>query len=104
MATPPYTPHGSEFYLNEFFVLRSFRGKGVAEAAAVEVFNRHSGTWELQTNPESTNIRAQTFWRKTIKYYTDGVYEEKTADTMNDGTKLVLSFSNELKRRDIYAN
>lgn len=94
VATPPYTPHGSDFYLNEFFILRSFRGKGVAETAAAKVFNIHKGTWELQTNPRENNGRAQAFWRKTIRNYTAGNYAHEIADTNNDNNKMIFRFEN----------
>ncbi|AZS16009.1 GNAT family N-acetyltransferase [Paenibacillus lutimineralis] len=94
VATPPYTPHGTEFYLNEFFILRSFRGQGVAEAAAIQVFNLHSGTWELQTNPTDSNKRAQAFWRKTVRNYAPDSYLEEMKETSDDGNKLVFTFDN----------
>lgn len=97
VATSPYTPHESDFYLNEFFILRPFRGRGVAETAAVKVFNSHHGTWELQTNCKETNKRAQSFWRRTISNYTRGNYEEETAETKNDGNKLIFRFINSNK-------
>ncbi|OAB38294.1 acetyltransferase [Paenibacillus macquariensis subsp. defensor] len=94
VASPPYTPHGSDFYINEFFILRSYRGRGVAETAAVKVLNNHQGSWELQTNPIEVNKRAQTFWRRTINDYTDGNYQEEIAETKNDGNKLIFRFIN----------
>ncbi|WP_054955556.1 GNAT family N-acetyltransferase [Paenibacillus dakarensis] len=94
VATPPYTPHGSDYYMNEFFVLRPFRGQGAAEAAAVQVLDKHKGTWELQTNPGEGNKRAQSFWRRTINQYTSGSYQEKYDDTTNDGHKLIFQFEN----------
>ncbi|WP_438349952.1 GNAT family N-acetyltransferase [Paenibacillus sp. FA6] len=97
VGTPPYTPHGSDFYINEFFILRSFRGRGVAETAAVKVFDNHQGTWELQTNPRETNKRAQTFWRRIIHNYTVGNYKEETAETRNDGNKIIYRFQNSNK-------
>lgn len=94
VATPPYTPHGSEFYMNEFFMLRPFRGKGIAEAAAVQVFNKHKGSWELQTNPTEANKRAQFFWRKTMQNYTSESHQEEFANTENDGYKIIFRFDN----------
>ncbi|OAB30630.1 acetyltransferase [Paenibacillus macquariensis subsp. defensor] len=94
VASSPYTPHGSDFYINEFFILRSYRGRGVAETAAVKVLNNHQGAWELQTNPIEVNKRAQTFWRRTINDYTDGNYQEEIAETKNDGKKLIFRFNN----------
>lgn len=94
VASPPYAPPGCNFYMNEFFVLRSFRGKGGAEAAALQVFDLHLGVWELQTNPGDKNARAQRFWRKTINGYTHGQFTEHTADTSNDGLKRIFRFEN----------
>jgi len=93
VATPPYT-YGSEYYLNEFFILRSFRGLGVAEAAAIQVFNLHAGTWELKTNPTDSNKRAQSFWRKTVGNYTPDSYLEKIIESTDDGNMLSFSFDN----------
>jgi predicted acetyltransferase len=94
VATPPFTPHGSDFYMNEFFLLRPFRGRDIAENAAKEVFNNHMGSWELQTNPTEANVRAQNFWRKTIKGYAGGTYKEECSETSNDGRKLIFRFNN----------
>lgn len=92
VATPPYTPHGSDFYMNEFFLLRSYRGKGVAEAAAIQVFKMHKGSWEVQTHPAEINLRAQMFWRKAITHYTNGFFQEAAAETGNDGHKMIFTF------------
>lgn len=99
VATPPYTASESDFYLNEFFILRSFRGRGVADDAAIQVFDSHRGTWELQTHPGENNRSAQTFWRRTVNKYTKGEYQEEVAETKSDGTKLIFTFKN----RDILA-
>lgn len=93
VATPPYTPHGSDYYMNEFFILRPYRGMGVAQAAAVQVFHNHRSSWELQTNPTEKNTRAQSFWRKTISKYTSGSYQEDFTETENNGYKLMFRFN-----------
>lgn len=94
VATPPHTPPGCDFYLNEFFVLRPFRGRGIAEIVAKEVFNRHIGNWELQTNPTESNKRAQHFWRKTLQGYTGGNLQEECSETTGDGLKMIYRFNN----------
>lgn len=94
VATPPHTPPGCEFYLNEFFILRPFRGTGIAERAAKEVFNLHIGKWELQTNPTATNRRAQHFWRKTLKEYTGNSFQEECKKSFDDELKMIFNFCN----------
>ncbi|WP_020615516.1 GNAT family N-acetyltransferase [Paenibacillus daejeonensis] len=94
VATPPYTPHGTDYYMNEFFVLQPFRAHGVAQSAANQVFDSHRGSWEVQTNPTHTNLRAQAFWTKTIQQYTSGAYHKEVKRTNDDGDKLIFSFQN----------
>ncbi|WP_120465078.1 GNAT family N-acetyltransferase [Paenibacillus aceti] len=96
VATPPHTSPGIEFYMNEFFILRSFRGQGIAEAAAIQVFNLHAGTWELQTNPGEGNKRAQAFWRKTVGRYAPDTYREELIETEDNGKMMAFRFENKL--------
>ncbi|SHE15032.1 Predicted acetyltransferase [Chlamydia abortus] len=69
------------------------RGKGMAEQAAVQVFEKFRGSWQLFTNPSKKNIAGQKFWRKTVSNYTKGQYEE-TVGTTFDGYKMIFSFQN----------
>ncbi|URN95885.1 MAG: GNAT family N-acetyltransferase [Candidatus Pristimantibacillus lignocellulolyticus] len=94
VATPPYTPSPSyiNYYLNEFFLLRTYRGKGVGEQAIRQLIDRMPGYWELQTNPTNRNKRAQNFWRKTLNICTNGEYTEQLGHYYEDGEKLVFRF------------
>lgn len=68
-------PHSSDhFLMDEFFILRRYRRRGVGEWAAVSLFNRYSGAWEVGEIPE--NVEAQQFWRTVIGRYTGGDYKE----------------------------
>jgi len=58
----------------EFFILRKYRRRGVGRAAAVQIFDRFPGKWEVASI--ATNVPAQAFWRSTIDAYTDGRYHE----------------------------
>jgi predicted acetyltransferase len=58
----------------EFFVLRKYRGKRVGEAAALLIFERFPGDWQVAQI--STNASATTFWRKMIQRFTQGNYQE----------------------------
>jgi aminoglycoside 6'-N-acetyltransferase I len=51
IATPPHCTKGIDYFVNEFFLLKPFWGNGVAENAAVQVFDKLKGNWELFTNP-----------------------------------------------------
>ncbi|WP_336823666.1 GNAT family N-acetyltransferase [Sporosarcina sp. USHLN248] len=93
LATPPHCNKGIDYFVNEFFLIQSLRGKGIAERAANIVFDQFKGNWELFTNPSEKNIVAQKFWRKAISNYTNGVYTEVKKETF-DGYKLVFRFNN----------
>lgn len=58
----------------EFFVLRKYRRMGVGCAAALLVFDRLPGVWEVAS--AALNIPAHAFWRSTITKYTHGRYRE----------------------------
>lgn len=91
VATPPHT-FGSEFYMNEFFMMKPFRGKNIAEAAAVQVFNEFSGSWEIQTNATERNKRAQAFWRKTLHNYRSERGFKESVETRDDHEMMVFRF------------
>lgn len=93
VSTKRFTPHTCEFYLYEFFLARPFRGKGVAEKAAVRVFNMYRGKWELYTSVDN-NDRAQSFWRRTLKRYTNGEVIESKGQTFLREEKIIFRFDN----------
>ncbi|MGE8205719.1 GNAT family N-acetyltransferase [Heyndrickxia sp. NPDC080065] len=93
VATPPHCNKGIDYFVNEFFLLQSLRGHGIAEQAANKVFEQFRGNWELFTNPLEKNIVGQKFWRKTISNYTNGNYIEEYGETF-DGYKLIFRFNN----------
>lgn len=96
VATPPYT-YGSEFYMNEFFVMKPFRGKHVAENAASQVFDKHPGSWEVQTNATDRNKQAQAFWRKTMNNYVSDSRVQEFVAARDDNEKLIFQFNSTLE-------
>jgi predicted acetyltransferase len=62
------------WWMENFFVMRRFRGRGVGARVATMLFDRFPGTWEVaQITP---NVAAQAFWRTVIGLYTGGNYDE----------------------------
>ena len=71
-------PQGPSHYLmDEFFILRKYRRRGVGEWAAVWLFNHYDGIWEVGEIPE--NVEAQQFWRIIISRHTGGQFKEVDA-------------------------
>jgi predicted acetyltransferase len=56
---PPYD-------MAEFFVMRKYRRVGVGRRAAVDVFDRFPGAWQVRQ--QITNPAATAFWRTVIPY------------------------------------
>jgi predicted acetyltransferase len=65
--------------VGEFFVLRGFRRAGVGARAAVELFDRFPGRWEVRQL--HANTAATAFWRKAIGAYTGGAFTETIHDS-----------------------
>jgi predicted acetyltransferase len=57
----------------EFFIMRKHRGAGVGRAAAVLLFERFPGDWEVAQ--DEMNEPAQRFWAAVIGAYTGGRFE-----------------------------
>ncbi len=61
-----------DYHIAEFFIVRKFRGKGVARFVARDMFHRFPGSWEVMAI--ARNAPAIKFWKKTINEYTQGRY------------------------------
>lgn len=95
IASPPYVDDDSDYLVNEFFILRPFRGKGVAEEAITRIFDRFPGKWLIYTTPTEENARTVQFWRKTLARYTSNLFTEEDKELRPEiGVAKVFHFSN----------
>ncbi len=60
----PYMSGDRDFKVCEFFVLSSWRRRGVGSVAAREVLGLHRGRWELTVLPG--NVGALGFWKRVV--------------------------------------
>jgi len=80
---------GGEHWMDQFFVMKKYRRRGVGRAAAAAVLAAHPGRW--QVGQMALNTAAQAFWRRTIEGCTGGRFSEQVlASGWWQG--LVLSF------------
>ena len=78
VARPPAFPRRTADYrMAEFFVIGSFRRRGVGAGAAALLFSRFSGEWEVVE--DEYNRAALGFWRRVIGRHTNGQYVESRA-------------------------
>lgn len=61
--------------IGEFYVLPQFRTHGIGKTAAIKVFSKFPGKWEVAQL--FGNDKAIKFWRKVISEYTKGIYREE---------------------------
>ncbi|WP_139997426.1 GNAT family N-acetyltransferase [Paenibacillus paridis] len=95
VAIAPFTPcpHDINYFMNEFFLLRNYRGKGIGDEAVRQMIKKMRGKWEVQTNPTGRNERAQRFWRRTLNTCTNRKYSEELGHHPVVGEQLVFRFS-----------
>ncbi len=65
----PNSPgEGSLWDMTEFFVMRSYRGRGVGTSLARLAFKRFPGTWQVRVM--EANAPARRFWQQAIAAFT----------------------------------
>jgi predicted acetyltransferase len=64
--------------MEEFFILRKYRRRGLGTWFACALFDRFPGPWEVGQLDDNHTARA--FWRRVIGHYTGGRYQELRAD------------------------
>jgi predicted acetyltransferase len=75
----PIDDDAAASWMEEFFVLRKYRRRGVGAALARDVFARFPGRWQVAVL--RNNLPAQSFWRRTIGGITAGAYNERAWDS-----------------------
>jgi len=71
---PPYAPLGYDYWINDFFILRKFRGQGLGKLVASELFSEYKGKFAM-VQLKKNNV-AINFWKKVL--VENGLkYEEK---------------------------
>jgi len=65
---------GGTYWLEQFFIVKKYRRRGIGAAAACALFDAIPGAWQVGQMP--LNLPAQAFWRATIGRYTGGRYTE----------------------------
>jgi len=68
----------SYFSIAEFFILKKYRLEGIGKSVAFHIFDLHRGQWEVFQR--ITNKPAQIFWKKVIKEYSKGRFQERSEE------------------------
>lgn len=70
-----------DWNVGEFFILAKFQKRGLGREAAIQIFNAHSGVWNVMVMP--LNQSAEKFWSNTIEDYTGKTIEPYPEMIMN---------------------
>jgi predicted acetyltransferase len=65
-------------FMADFFILKKYRGQGIGQAAAFQLFDQFPGLWTVSELKH--NLPAQAFWRTIIGRYTGGQFTEYIAE------------------------
>ncbi|MBK2005408.1 GNAT family N-acetyltransferase [Francisella noatunensis subsp. orientalis] len=72
----------STWNMGEFFIIAKFQGAGIATRVAKQVWNMHTGRWEVSVIPN--NQSALKFWEKSISEFTYGAFNRKIKEVTYD--------------------
>jgi len=64
LTKKPFSKPGTEFCIQEFFVLKRFRNKENGLAAVKKLFDKYTGSYSMLVMKHNTP--AKLFWEKTI--------------------------------------
>jgi [ribosomal protein S5]-alanine N-acetyltransferase len=78
----------SDFSVTDFFVLRKFRGRGVGERIARQLFDRFPGRWKVEQF--AAHKPAVAFWRAVVGRYCRGRFEQKNMDSQSGPLNVLL--------------
>lgn len=70
--------------ISEFYVIPTYRSKGVAKFFAFEIFKKYAGDWQVRQIQGAD--QAVIFWRTIINEFTSGHFFESQVDDIYWGT------------------
>lgn len=80
-----------EFNMAQFFIVRTYKGRGLGKYCAFHYFRKFMGLWEINVLPK--NESAYKFWRSIIAEYTNNNFSEKTLKNKNGKERIIFHFS-----------
>lgn len=81
----------AEFNMAQFFILRTYKRKGLGKKAAFQCFEKFKGSWEVHVMPK--NEAAYLFWRSIIGEFTANNFSEKIIENKNFEERIAFLFS-----------
>ena len=64
LSKKPFSKPGTDLCIQEFFILRKFRNKGVGLASIEQLFDNYFGSYSMAVMKQNTS--AKMFWEKVL--------------------------------------
>ena len=96
LSKKPFTKLGTDWCIQEFFILRKFRNKGIGRSSIAQLFANYSGSYSMAVMKD--NVPALLFWEKALDLM--GIQYKKEIDSEEgiDGLSYVFTVPNKLKK------
>ena len=85
LNTPPFAPKGYDYYINDFFILKKYRSKGIGAAAAKALFRGYFGRYAMVQLLK--NDTAINFWKKVLN---ENSFEYEEKELVEDGERCLF--------------
>lgn len=80
----------AEYNMAQFFILRTYKRKGLGKYVAFQCFEKFRGAWEVHVMPK--NKTAYLFWRSIIGEFTKNNFSEKILKNKNEEDRITFHF------------
>jgi predicted acetyltransferase len=96
LSKKPFSKPGTDWCIQEFFILSKFRNKGYGYSSVEQLFNKYSGSYSMAVMKD--NVPAKYFWEKTLDLMGIQYTKEKHSEEGIDGLSYVFTVPNILKK------
>ncbi|MCI0767831.1 GNAT family N-acetyltransferase [Bacillus sp. TL12] len=89
LAKSPFTAPETDYCINDFFLLKAYRGKKIANQAILQLLKQYKGTYyvmQLKNNNTAVN-----FWKKF--YQKNGIKNQEVEKTSDNKLCLTQTFT-----------
>ena len=78
--------------IGEFFVMLKYRRMGIGSKAAIQLFDKHRGLWEISY--WRNNLPAGQFWKNVVEKYTKNNYQSFEIENSKNSIEMGFTFEN----------
>ena len=96
LSKKPLSKPGTEWCIQEFFILRKFRNRGIGRASIEQLFATYSGSYSMAVMKD--NVPAKLFWEEALDLMGIQYKKEKHSEEGIDGISYEFTVPKKLKK------